>query len=130
MGNTGTTFKRLIIALLSLSPMIMNVSAQELQGSSPGQESLMPGKMQKHQAWMDSATKQLTRQLSEKLTMQLAQQLSGQLNKQFSEHMAEQAEDQLYNLKNTAITAHDETGLFLGEKKTPVIAAVISGQSE
>ncbi len=116
MGNTGTTFKRLIVALLSLSPMIMNVSAQELQDSSSGQDSLTSGKMQMHHAWIDSATQQLTRRLSEKLTGQLAQQLSGSLYKQFSGHMAEQAEDRFYNPKNIAITAHDETGLFLEEK--------------
>ena len=125
MGNTGTTFKVLTFALLLLSLMIMNVSAQEPQDSNLGQESLAAGKMQMHHAWVDSATKQLTRQLSEKLSGQLARQLTGQLNKQLAEHMAEQAEDQLY----TAITANDETRPSTEEKKTPVIAAVISGQS-
>ncbi|WP_456413228.1 hypothetical protein [Thiolapillus sp.] len=126
MENAGATLKGVVITLFLLLLMTTDASAQEQQDSGTGQENLAPEKIQKQQAWMDSATKQLTTKLSEKLAMQLARQLSGQL---ISGHMTEPVEDQLHNLKNTAITAQDETRHPL-EKKTPVIAAVISGQAE
>ncbi|WP_456418164.1 hypothetical protein [Thiolapillus sp.] len=127
MENAGATLKGVVITLFSLLLMTTDASAQEQQDSGTGQENLAPEKIREQQAWMDSATKQLTKKLSEKLAMQLARQLSVQL---ISEHMSEQVEDQLHNLKNTAITAQNETGHSLEEKKTPVIAAVISGQAE
>ncbi len=89
MRSINTTKKGIVHALFSISLMFTSVSAQEPQESSLEDEVLLQGEAEsKHDAWINSATKQLTRQLTKKLASQLSEQLNGQL--------AEQAEEPLF----------------------------------